>query len=127
MGIAVSRLEDLVTLRRERDQLQTERDSLTAANADLTLLLNKNEALFKKTLDADRTKLRQELQARSSRVKALEADKQELLGETSQLLKQVGQPNLPPLLLRVGPTCTCTCTLPSLCAWIRRSKTCRRR
>jgi hypothetical protein len=81
-----------VAVRRERDQLLGERDSLTAANADLTLLLNKNEALFKKTLDADRSKLRQELQARSGRVKALEADKQELLGETSQLLKQVRAP-----------------------------------
>lgn len=78
-----------MAVRKDRDQLLSERDTLTQQHADLTQLLNKNEALFKKTLDADRGKLRQELQARSSRVKALEADKQELLGETSQLLKQV--------------------------------------
>lgn len=83
------RLEDLVAVRKDRDQLLSEREALTQQHADLTQLLNKNEALFKKTLDADRGKLRQELQARSSRVKALEADKQELLGETSQLIKQV--------------------------------------
>ena len=79
-----------VTASKQEAAESTERCvALTQQHADLTQLLNKNEALFKKTLDADRGKLRQELQARSSRVKALEADKQELLGETSQLLKQV--------------------------------------
>lgn len=75
-------------LRRERDSLLEERTALTQTATELADKLAKNDSLFRRTLEADRAKVKAEMQTRSSRIQSLEGDKQELLRETAALMKQ---------------------------------------
>lgn len=83
------RLEDLVQLRNERDTAKEEIVAHTKTIEDLQADRKKKEEVFKKTLEADRNKVKQEMMARMSRIKTLEAEKQELLNETHELMMQM--------------------------------------
>ena len=58
------RLDDLTTIRTDRDALLQERDDQAVTIDELRKEAVKNEALFKKTLENDRTKMKQELLSR---------------------------------------------------------------
>ena len=58
------RLDDLTTIRTDRDALLQERDEQAVTIDELRKEAVKNEALFKKTLENDRSKMKQELQSR---------------------------------------------------------------
>ena len=85
------RLEDLVKLRKERDEVRDEKDALLKQTETLHSTITKNEASFKKTIETDRAKMKHELVNRTSRIKSLEAEKQELLSETAGFMKQLSE------------------------------------
>ena len=58
------RLDDLTTIRTDRDALLQERDEQAVAIDELRKEAVKSEALFKKTLENDRSKMKQELLSR---------------------------------------------------------------
>jgi hypothetical protein len=58
------RLDDLTTIRTDRDALLQERDEQAVTIDELRKEAVKNEALFKKTLENDRSKMKQELLSR---------------------------------------------------------------
>jgi chromosome segregation ATPase len=68
-----------------------EKQQLLDKISDFDNILKRNDALFKQTLDNDRAKIQQEVRTKLTRLKALEADKQELLRETSELVNQLSE------------------------------------
>jgi len=60
------RLNDLTTIRTDRDTLLQERDDQAVTIDELRKEAAKNDALFKKTLENDRSKMKQELLSRCS-------------------------------------------------------------
>lgn len=85
------RLAELVQLREERDQNLHGKEALQKTLEDLKNDMQRADHTFKRTLEADRNKMKQELQTRSNRIKQLETEKQELLGETQELMSQVAE------------------------------------
>ena len=58
------RLDDLTTIRNDRDNLLKERDEYVVTIDELKKEAVKNDTLFKKTLENDRSKMKQELLTR---------------------------------------------------------------
>eukprot|EP01038_Epipyxis_sp_PR26KG_P010867 gene10867-14585_t len=83
------RLQELIIIKKEKDQFYEKMNEFESLNKSLQEQLHKNEATFKKTIDSDRNKLKQEMMSRMSRIKTLEGEKQELLNETNNLMKQI--------------------------------------
>ena len=83
------RLDELSRCGQERDALRAERDRLQGTVETLTGDMKKREKIFQHALDTDRAKIQQEMKAKNNRIRNLEAEKQELLGETSQLMAQL--------------------------------------
>lgn len=54
--------------------LQGEKEELTGTVESLKAEIAKNDNLFKRTLEADRNKMKQELQTRTSRIRSLGKD-----------------------------------------------------
>jgi chromosome segregation ATPase len=85
------RIEELTTAKKEKDVVLMEKQQLLDKISDFDNILKRNDALFKQTLDNDRAKIQQEVRTKLTRLKALEADKQELLRETSELVNQLSE------------------------------------
>jgi chromosome segregation ATPase len=82
------RLEDLVVIRKERDGLVEDNEGLAKQTEELRQELVKSDAMFKRTIETDRGKMKQELTTRTNRIKTLEMEKQEMLNEMNELVKQ---------------------------------------
>ena len=83
------RLEELTTMRKERDESQEDRAKFEAQVADMKAMMSRQEQTFQRTLETDRNKISGEIKAKMNKLRGLEVEKQELLMETSNLMKQV--------------------------------------
>jgi len=83
------RLDELSQIRRERDALRVEREKLINQVADFENTLKKNESMFQRTLELDRSKIQQEIKSKLGRLKNLEDEKEELLREMQHMGSQV--------------------------------------
>ena len=85
------RLQDLMSLRSERDELVNQKTQHDTSLSELKNEFVQKENILKRTLETDRNKLKQEMIARANRIKALEGEKQELLNETNELVAQIAE------------------------------------
>jgi chromosome segregation ATPase len=84
-----TRTEELSSTRRDRDALQAKVDTLTESVTNFEKTVKKNEALYEKALQSDRSKIQHEIRVKLGRMKNMEEEKQELLKELEQLMMQV--------------------------------------
>jgi len=85
------RLDELSTVRRERDSLRAERERLSSQVGEFEAQLKKNESMFQRTLELDRSKIQQEIKVKLGRMKVLEDEKEELLREMQMMMTQVAE------------------------------------
>ena len=83
------RLTELGQANRDRNLYKHEVDALKSKVAELIEALDRTDAQFKQVIDDDRAKVQQDLKSKSIRCRNLENEKQELLAETSALMKQI--------------------------------------
>ena len=83
------RLDELSYTRRERDSLRTEQDKLLNQVAEFENNIKKNESMFQRTLELDRSKIQNEIKVKLGRMKTLEDEKEELLREMQSMMSQV--------------------------------------
>lgn len=83
------RLEELSTVRKEKEALLSEKEALATKLAEIERRMKSNEDNFQKTIDVDRQKLKAEVRVKMNRLNNLETEKQELLKESSQLMGQI--------------------------------------
>lgn len=76
------RLAELVQVRQERDQVQAVKEQVEQCIADKDKEVSRMNEMFKRTLESERNKMKQELQARAGRIQVLEGEKQELLHDS---------------------------------------------
>lgn len=70
------RLDDLMNIRQERDSLVKDKEEHLSIIEEIKNELSKNETTFRKTLENDRLKMKQEMLTRTNRIRTLEAEKQ---------------------------------------------------
>lgn len=83
------RLDELTAVRGERDGLLSERSDLLRRMEEQEADKARCDAMFKRTIEADRAKMVLEMRGKLGRMKQLEAEKQELLKETSDVIGQM--------------------------------------
>lgn len=88
------RLEELSQTRKDRDAMSAQVEELTSKVAELNITIGRSDAQFREILESDRAKVAQDLRIKSNRCRTLEAEKQELLAETSSLMKQAHEHQL---------------------------------
>jgi chromosome segregation ATPase len=82
------RVSELVLVRQERDMLNAAVDEKERTIEEMHNELVRLDAMFKRTMNEERSKFKTELTQKTSRLKQLEAEKQELLSETQELMLQ---------------------------------------
>jgi predicted nucleic acid-binding Zn-ribbon protein len=82
------RVSELVIVRQERDMLHAAVDEKELTIEEMHSELARLDAMFKRTMNEERSKFKTELTQKTSRLKQLEAEKQELLSETQELMLQ---------------------------------------
>lgn len=83
------RLEELQAARKERDEGEEARAKMQAQMDEMKAIMTRQEATFQRTLENDRNKISGEIKSKMAKLRGLEVEKQELLIETSNLMKQV--------------------------------------
>lgn len=82
-------MDELSQIRRERDTLKLDKEKLVDQLNDFETTLKKNESMFQRTLELDRSKIQQEIKSKLGRLKNLEDEKEELLREMQHMVSQV--------------------------------------
>jgi chromosome segregation ATPase len=83
------RVEELTTIRKERDLLQAERGKFLDEIAGLEARLQRDEATFKKTLENERNMTQGEVRTKINKLRSLEAEKADLLTELNSYMSQI--------------------------------------
>ena len=83
------RLDELTHARKERDEAVEEQRKNDEKVNEIKKIMERQENSFKKTLETDRNKISGEIKTKMQKLRGLEIEKQELLMETSNLMKQV--------------------------------------
>ena len=85
-----ARTDELTSIRKERDALRAERDTLEEKAKNSEKIIQKNEMMYQKALESDRSKIQHEIRVKLGRMKGMEEEKQELLKELEELMSQLG-------------------------------------
>jgi len=83
------RLDELTAAHKESDEAKGDMEANNAKMAEMRKIMERQEGTFKRTLETDRNKISGEIKTKMQKLRGLEIEKQELLMETSQLMKQV--------------------------------------
>jgi chromosome segregation ATPase len=82
---------ELHEARTERDDAKEKVHNLSQQLADVEKTIKKNEAMYQKALDNDRSKIQVEIRQKLGRMKNMEQEKQELLKEVEELMMQISE------------------------------------
>ena len=83
------RLEELSSEKKENSTLRTENMKFTKRLEEFDVASKRNEAIFQRTLEQDRSNIQKEMKVKLNRVKKLEDEKISLLQEVEGLISQV--------------------------------------
>ena len=83
--------EELHAARTERDKANEEKEKLQLQLTDHAKTIKKNETMYQRALESDRSKIQHEIRVKLGRMKSMEEEKQELLKELEELMLQISE------------------------------------
>lgn len=83
------RLKELVLVRKERDQIRVEADSLNIALVNMEMAMQVRDQQTSERMDAEKQHLESAVLSKTQYCRSLETDKQDLIAEASLLIKRI--------------------------------------